>query len=382
VTWASSLLAPLAESQQRLVDLIAEAFLSEDYEWPMFHYVEWVLDDEGEDAGAVLGSLPREGRWGYGPVDWARGPGAITPTPDTELALTIVGMAHASRLKEHVETFFELIAYLVAERRTARPSPRSFVDATASSEGFKEHWKAARRVDVPKTKLTWRLLEREPPTVFGSRSYNPDTQTWIRTVSRELLVLDGVSSMPDYVARLEQALAIEEPPSLPFTAPAIPITVALDHLNIVWRLVFGKRLFQFDGAQRIATLSQEASSREEFESRLSVLGDLIRSADAALETRPRKKQRKELSSLRAAIATKIAPAAAQRAIAAVETLEAALAARDSGQHSRASHEGLASMRRLGLSYPVSDWAAAWQTSSARVVDAFTVIADELSATLD
>src|SRR4051812_32174130 len=66
------LLEPLNAEQQRLVDVVAEAFLAEEYRWPYFDYVEGALDDEGLDAIEVLGSFPSIGRWGYGAVSWNR----------------------------------------------------------------------------------------------------------------------------------------------------------------------------------------------------------------------------------------------------------------------------------------------------------------------
>ena len=63
------LLDPLTPDQQRLVDLVAEAFAI-DGEWPIFDYLEAKFDQEHKDAWETLYSLPRVGRWNYGAAWW------------------------------------------------------------------------------------------------------------------------------------------------------------------------------------------------------------------------------------------------------------------------------------------------------------------------
>ena len=66
------LLAPLDAQQKRLVDVVADAFLAEEYQWPFFDYVQGTLDNEALDAIEILQSFPTFSRWGYGAVAWNR----------------------------------------------------------------------------------------------------------------------------------------------------------------------------------------------------------------------------------------------------------------------------------------------------------------------
>src|SRR5439155_18141696 len=142
------------------------------------------------DAWEILRSFPRVGRWGYGPLAWVRGAPAMKPSPEAEVALTLVGIGQSSRLCDEVGTFFLLLEYMASERRAARPSPREVIEPTASSDGFSEYCRAIGRIELPHPKLTWQLLEREPPGVFGSRSYDLQNNAWTRVVSREVLELE------------------------------------------------------------------------------------------------------------------------------------------------------------------------------------------------
>jgi hypothetical protein len=377
----STLLAPLSGDQQRFVDLIADAFLAEEYEWPIFHYLEWILDEEGHDAWEILQSFPQIGRWGYGPIAWVPGGPAMKPTAETEIALTVVGIARSRHLRDHVETFFLLLEYLAHERRAARPSRRQFVEPSASSDGFAAYCRNRRGFEIPHPRLAWQLLEREPPGVFGSRSYNTEDHTWMRAVPREVLELEGVTSLADYLSRLDRWLVVQESVAS-FSAPAIPLPAAIDHLDDVWRLTFGSRLFQFTGAERVASLTEEVSSRDEYESRLSVIGDLLRTANRGVGNRSRRRPRDKLSSLEERISSRLEESGQGRTSDAITSLEAVLALRDSRQHGGASHRAMAATQRLGLPYPISDWGGAWQTVSARTVQALGVIGDELRARLD
>ena len=377
----SPLLTGLSPDQQRLVDLVADAFVAEDYEWPMFQYLEWVLDEEKRDAWEILRSFAYVGRWGYGPVAWIRSSPAMKPTPETEVALTVAGVAQSSRLRAYLETFFSLLEYMAEERRAARPSPRKIVEPVASSEGFARYWRANRRLDMPHPRLTWQLLEREPPGFFGGRSYDPDSHTWTRTVPREILELEGIRSVDDYLTRLERWLAPPDPvPS--FSSPAIPLPTAIDHLDDVWRLAFGSRLFQLTGAERLASLTEDVSSRDEYEARLSVMSDLLRSANAAVAPGGGKRPRDRLAGLSEKVASRVEEGGRGRVADAMLSLEAVLALRDSRQHGGASHRAMAAAQRLGLPYPTSDWGEAWRAVSGRTVQALSVIGDELRTTID
>jgi len=90
----AGLLDPLTPDQQKLVDLVAEAFAL-DQGWPVFDYLEGSFDQEDKNAAETLATFPRFGRWNYAAVWWI-GMGQVSqPTTDAEVALTLVGMHHS-----------------------------------------------------------------------------------------------------------------------------------------------------------------------------------------------------------------------------------------------------------------------------------------------
>jgi hypothetical protein len=379
-TTSTILIKPLRSDQKRLVDLIAEAFVQEDYHWPIYHYLDWILEEEGIDAWETLSSLPQVGRWGYGPIAWVRQGPAIAPRPDAEIRLTVVGFHHSSSLGHHMETLFQILDYMAEERRALKPSPRSYFEAEASSKGFAEHCRARGLEEIPHPRLSWHLLEQEPPVSFGSRSFDTESGEWTRTVSRGIRDFRDLGSLPDYLDRLEASLGEEDDLPASYSGPAIPLTTAIDHLDDVWRLVFKTKLFELRGAERIASLESGASSREEFEARLSAVGDLLRGTNTAVSKQPGRRTRgQRLPAIRSALAAKLDSDEYERA---VELLEAVLALRDSRQHGAAAHGSVEAARRLGLIYPVPDGQVAWTTTSAQLVAAFSEIAAALRSTLD
>ena len=379
-----ALLAGLSVEQQRLVDLVADAFVQEEFEWPIFNYVELTFENDGLDAWAVLQSLPQVGRWGYGIVSWVRAAPGMKPSPETEVALTLVGMSHSSALASSVDTCFILLDFMTAQRRETRPTPRAVAESVATSEAFRDHWVGIRDDSVPPPRLVFQLLEHEPVGSFGGRSFQPDTGAWTRTISRDHCEFAGLTDLSDYINRLDPWLIEPDPVAPPQWATSVKLSAAVDSLDDVWRLAYGKWLFQMRGAERIASLDAEVASRDEFQARLSVLGDLLRTATEGLRGGggERRQRHRPLAPLSAALKERVDESEHERVLTAVDTLEAVTAIRDSRQHSGASHRLLEVSGVLGISYPILDWAAAWQTIVGQAVAAFGTIRDELRATLD
>ncbi len=61
------------------------------------------------------------------------------------------------------------------------------------------------------------------------------------------------------------------------------MVAAFDYLDVVWELKFGRRLLQVPSAERAARLALPVSTPEEFDNRLSALGEMFKGLDAAPE---------------------------------------------------------------------------------------------------
>ena len=89
------LLEPLTSEQQIVVDLVCQAFFSENSNWPKFQYVEWELDRQGLDLRDVLATFPVVGAspgLQYGALG---GVGGLQSANETsEIAATVNGLWH------------------------------------------------------------------------------------------------------------------------------------------------------------------------------------------------------------------------------------------------------------------------------------------------
>ncbi len=145
---------PLSPDQQRVVDLVGAAFLGLGNEWPVFDYVEGVLDSESKDAWSILQTFPEISGWHYGAVHWLRGAAGMQPSPETPIGLTVVGLSNCAPLRQHVDTFFFLVDFLTNRRKQTPPTPQQPRQLTVTSDDFAVAWKASRRLEPPATRLT------------------------------------------------------------------------------------------------------------------------------------------------------------------------------------------------------------------------------------
>jgi hypothetical protein len=376
------LLDLLNVDQQQLVDLVADAFLADEGKWPFFDYLEGRFDQQRKDAWEILYSFPRVGSWHYSATWWIGMNVPNRPSPEQEVELTIVGMYHSDQLKRYVGLFFGVLERMVAGRRQGPVGRRTARDVSLTSEDFR--WDETRAPLVSETlRLIPTLLRREPGTWGGGESINQDGE-WVKHIPRAVLDYEGVSTIEQYVERLE---ALTTYPAMP-VAESVPspldLVAALDYLDTEWRVSHATPLLTYPSSERAAKLTYLANTPEELDARLSALGEILRSSNAGARGPANRKLRaasrdNPLAPLSDYMLGR-APQDQARITDAIKTLESAISIRDAAQHTEATPRAVLSLTALGLTHPVGDVSRAWQVVTSKVVVALNALREVLAAT--
>lgn len=173
----------------------------------------------------------------------------------------------------------------------------------------------------------------------------------------------------------------DKPPA--YAAPAL--TQALDLLDSIWRLRFGKKhaLVKLPSATSMANLERDCSSREEFQTRLIALADVIGAMNISDTLLGQNKDKEEgsLNRLEAALLEALPEGEdRQSAMKAISLLRAANALRRAAAHggSGARTERVRAEEALKIAhYPDVSWKEVWDQLRARMVEALTTIASVL-----
>jgi hypothetical protein len=375
----TQLVAPLRAEQQRLVDLIATGLGSG--QWPIFDFLDAEFERGDLDASAVLESLPRVAGADYSAVWCPHHPGQ-RPAPDQRVALTVLGLAHATPTAAG-RIVLAFLAFLpkLADWRREQPSnpnqPRQLMLDSASS--LATEFRGVLDFPAVPPRFLFDLMDREPATRGGGASV-ADVGTWQREIPRHVRRFASVRSIEDYTAAIVE-LIYRAPPSLPMAAPSpLDLVASLDYLDAIWRLTTREgRLFTLHSAQRAAQLAFPAQTENEFESRLTGLGEILRSVRAPKST-PRQSpvRDKPLNPLADYLVSRL-PASEVRLRRAIDTLHAVIDARDGRQHTAAGSKGAAAFIQLGVGYPPSNWLEAWTVVAGRTIQALDAIREELAA---
>jgi hypothetical protein len=207
--------------------------------------------------------------------------------------------------------------------------------------------------------------------------------SWTYTIPRSVLDYEDLSTIEEYIDRLEALTAFPSTPVAENTPSPLSLVSALEFLDMAWRVAHGTPLFSYPSAERAAKLAFPAATTEELDARLTALGEILRTANQTVRggtvKLARPKREEPLAPLRDFL-TQRAALDQGRVAAAVTTLEAALTVRDAAQHTEAGGRAvLALTEQFSLDHPILDPAAAWAVISSRVVSALTAIREELAA---
>jgi hypothetical protein len=366
------LLKPMTEEQRLLLQILADVFLHHQ-QWPIFEYVEGQLDRHGLDARQLIDSLPEVGWHGmqhfrYGLV-WH--PSTI-PTADKPVMLTIAGLWHLGN--ESAVTicnqFTTVLRYLIDRRQSAPLSPFRLTSIEVTSEDVAKQFP---NMTPSALRSLGQFLPNEAATYFDATE--PDANGyWSVRLHRQLLQYRDVTTTVDYLERVVDHLtppAVEPVPAVP---SPLDLCATLDYFNAVWQLHFDRRkpIIRLFGAERTARLVYGVNSADEFSTQVSCLADILKNLQVSGQ------ERTPVLRLRAFLQEQLPVDSHARMEQAIAILRDVADVRNAlFQHSGTEHRGLQAANNLGISFPIADWQAAWETVQRQMIQAFSSLREEI-----
>jgi hypothetical protein len=367
------LLRPLIHEQKQLLE-VAFGPVAGGGDWPIFQYIEAKLrQDYGLNAEQVMASLPsinnRLTRARYGLVSFVDF-GGVPPQPETKIQLRVAGLRHADGARQLIHGFLWLLELLCQRQATFTPHPDRVVDVTVNLSEILQAAKS--NLDVlPVSGRVVELVTQEPP-LWGAGPYQQDSDVLIRLDTRLHDYL-SIADVDDYLNRVWTVLAPSSPQVERRVASPLELVASADYLGAVWELRTDKKLWGATRLANAAALSFGCSTMEEFNSRLSALGDLLGQIEVPNQSGER------LQRLEHRLHELVPAASHARIDRAVATLRAARRLRAGAQHDDAAAGAIDAFAVLGLRYPPADWQGAWDQIRSRITEAFDAIREELQA---
>lgn len=370
--------------------LLREVFTPFDRQgmWPVWAYLDHRLDAKGLVAQEVLASLPvvggGPGRLPYG-LTWNKDSNWL-PNDDTPLVLTVAGLWHLeSAAAPLLMAFKDTVRYLVECQRSMIPSPTEVVQPKVTSLDV-ARWLAGSgpgnllgpAADIIMRKLG-QLIEHEPYLWRGFGRPEPDSERWELTLPVSIRDFRDVTSVEEYIDRMEQLVTPAEPPSQPLSAAPLDIPYAVSFADAVWQSRTGFPLFARPDPASIARLTQPCDSEGAFNSLMSALADVL--SQVSKPGTGKAPRTGALEDLRKYLDRELEPPAAARCSDAIDTLTKLRAIRHGIEHGDARAKAVAAYGELGLSFPVASWIQTWAQISAITCGALDALREEAHAGL-
>ncbi|MGO9162706.1 MAG: hypothetical protein ACLP7J_18750 [Streptosporangiaceae bacterium] len=272
----TDLLAELDDDQRLLLSLISGPFMT-DHKWPVFGYLEAMLDKRGLDAGTILTSLPLIGERGV--------PGMIRyglarcqdpyPNDNSVVSLTVAGLwrLESEWSRTVCERVLMVVQYLVQRRLEMVPKPFEASDLIVRSEEVAKKFPALPDYAVMDL---GQILQHEPPLVPGITLIQEGS--WQAHVPRRILRYQDISNVTGYLDRASELLTPpvrEQPPVVP---PPLELSATIDFFNAVWQLHFDRKnpIIRLFGAERLARLGYGVATADEFSTQVSIVTDILK----------------------------------------------------------------------------------------------------------
>ena len=377
-----ALMGPPTDDQRALLKAIWSPF-AKSHRWPTFDYVERTLYGSVPglelDARTILASCPwviyPGGLSAYGWVWSSTGRTDFYGSEDS-VGLTVAGMnvladgPQFSRAQFEVERFIWVLALLATLERSVAPEPFGVADVTVPERELAAQLPPEMRREL---ETLWVVMEHE----YATRAFvhpSPDGKGRYVQPTVSVRAYAQVIDASDYLERLMAGLARSRPVPEPVLTSSLAVPEAIDYLNAVWRARANARLFEIRRADAAAKLAMTSETREEFESRLSALCEVLGHVIV-----PGVQGDSPLTALQTLLSRHLSDQSAPRALRAVDDLRAVFDLRAWAQHSgnRAHLRAQRAMQRLRVELPTVAWNDAWERLRISTVAALNALREEV-----
>lgn len=352
------------DAQRHFAQLIYDV-VAERGSWPRFEYLDHEHFKRGFDAQETFRSFPAIGRVGIvGLPSYCdvRSPDrAAGLRPESPVALSVGGLWRLMGDDSPAGTFVDLLTIAGQRRHNAVVDPIDGTTVQLSDTEFAQ--KTAGTLSREVRWLMGQLISTEPPGITGltlrTGPDNPDG-SWLADVSSAARQFaHGTATPGEYLKLIEQTLTPLPTPQPRVLSSPISLLVAFDYLNMTWQRHCRRPLVQPPSSlEPTGRLAFEAGNADEFKSRLSVLGDILKN----LQTHSAPGiSGHALDRLRAYLqAQGLDHDDLATGEAALDRLADVANIRNGLQHDNAAVRGNESWSRLRLPYPPMDWSSIWQ----------------------
>jgi hypothetical protein len=282
-----------------------------------------------------------------------------------------------------VMAFKDTVRFLVERRRHITPSPSEVVEVEVTSHEI-GRWLAGSgpgNLQGPAAEVILRkvgqLLEHEPYLWHGFGRPELQSERWELRIPVSIRDFRDVTTVEEYIDRLEQLVAPPEPPSQPLTAAALDIPYAVSFADAVWESRTGFPLFARPDPASIARLTQACDSDGAFNSPMSALADVL--SQVAKPGTGKAPRAGALEDVRKYLNGELEPSAAARCSDAIGTLIKLRTIRHSIEHGDARAKAVAAYADIGLAFPITSWPRAWAQISEITCGALDTLREEAHA---
>ncbi|MCW2900858.1 MAG: hypothetical protein JWO67_3123 [Streptosporangiaceae bacterium] len=362
----AGLLDPLDDAQRLLVDIVWTRFVDAG-KFPKYFYIEYYMRGAGYQAEAVLKSFPSVGKHlragGYRAVDWwANG---LSPNLEGPVRLTLAGLHHLQDDPQAGAIRRGLLAFM----RELTKAQRRILDSPFERPNLEvDLWEALKSAGEGQGV--------EDHIVLIADQEWPGIRFQQQPARGELGVLTEANFFTTD-AYLNAVTAALTPPAAPAELPYIEprgLLRALNFLDVTCELVLGASLVPRPPMDRSSLLAMDAATEAEFQAGVVVLAEILR--DLLV---PGNNPSHALGRLQGHLVSQL-PVIDETAVQqAIERLDQMRVVRNSFVHPKPSPSLLQAHHALGLTFPIRDFGAAWDSVRAHAESSLRRLQEEIQA---